>query len=212
MLKRLFGFGKKPTPPPPPTLPPSFLRPTWGDPQSRYLDFFNLHLHQLSVDEAVAELTAKYLTPTPSTPVMLVYPHGEWVTVYCSPPFIATLGFNRLASDIARQREIWLIGYRVYANEGFDVHYFHRAEHVAGLAMGQGELEREPLSPEIFASLQDVSTLVPRPEALHPLDFHFALLEALGIHDAALTWEEALQKFEAGELPGAKLLPVAVSD
>ncbi|MFN3331574.1 MAG: hypothetical protein ACK47M_03540 [Caldilinea sp.] len=203
MLKRLFGRSKQSLPTPP-SLP---VQPQWNEPHHRFQDYFNLHLHGLSMHRAIAELMEKYLSSPSSNPVMLASPQGEWITVYCAPAHVARFGFNKLAADIARQCNIWLIGYRIYQNEGIDVHYFHGAEHAAGLAMGQGELEREPVSPKIFASLTDVSGIVPRPESQHPLDFHFALLAALGITMADLTWHEALQKYETEELPGARLLP-----
>lgn len=207
MLKRLFGRSKQPLPTPPP-LP---VQPQWDEARHHFLDYFNLHLHGLSTNRAIAELTEKYLPSPPDHPVMLANPQGEWITVYCAPAYVARLGFNKLAADIARQCNIWLIGYRIYQNEGIDVHYFHGEEHVAGLTMGQGELEREPVSPELFASLKDVSGVVPRPESQHPLDFHFALLAALGVTMADLTWSRAVQKYEAGEWPDARLLPASLS-
>lgn len=206
MLKRLFSLGKQ-SPLPPPTLPTALTRPTWHNPHKRFQDYFNLHLHNLDLEQAIKDLTDSYLTPSPSSPVMIVQEQGEWINVYCLPAFVATIGFNRLASDIAARRNIWLIGYRVYESEGIDVHYFQGAEHVAGLAMGQGELEREPVSAQIFADFPNASAVVPRLEPQHPLDFHFALLETLGIANADLTWQDALQKYEMGELPNACLLP-----
>ena len=203
MLKRLFG-QKKPAPPP---LPPTWAGPAWGAPQAHYQTYFNLHLYNLPLDVATTALTAKYLPAAPLDPAILVQPQGAWITAYFAPELVAKVGFNKLAAEIAREHNTWLIGYRIYAEQGMDVHYFDRTEHVAGLALGQDELEREPLAPEIFADLADVRHIVPRAATQHPLDFHFALLHALGIQAADLTWVEALRLYENGALDGAQLLP-----
>jgi hypothetical protein len=205
MLKRLFGRNKPQSTQP--TLPSTWKRVAWQSPQIPYLDYFNLHLHGLSLEETIRSLEAKYLNATVTAPAILVWQQGEWINAYFSRDLVAAVGFNKLSSEIAREHDIWLIGYRIYAEQGIDVHYFDGGDHVAGLAVGEDELEREPLAAETFAALADVSHLMPRPETLHPLDFHFGLLEAVGIRDAALTWDEALRRYEAGELAGARLLP-----
>jgi hypothetical protein len=213
MLKRFFGRNKPQVAPP--SLPSQWTRPAWQNAQTPYLDYFNLHLHGLDLDTSMRALEAKYLTTIPTEPAIVVRQQGAWTTAYFSAKLVASVGFNKLAHEIAREHKIWLIGYRVYgvqegepeSEQGIDVHYFHGDDHVDGLAVGQGELEREPLDAATFAPLADVSGLIPRPENLHPLDFHFGLLAALGIQEAALTFEVALRRYEMGELKGARLLP-----
>ena len=206
MLKRLFGRNKPQSTQP--SLPSTWKRVAWQNPRIPYLDYFNLHLHGLTFEKAIRSLEAKYLNATVMAPAILVWQQREWINAYFARDLVAAVGFNKLSNEIAREHEIWLIGYRIYAEQGIDVHYFHGNDHVAGLAVGEDELERESLAAEAFAPLADVSHLIPRPEPLHPLDFHFGLLESVGIQDAALTWDEVLRRYKAGELTGAKLLPV----
>ena len=66
----------------------------------------------------------------------------------------------------------------------------------------------EPMSAGLFSSLADASHLIPRRPDQHPLDFHFALLETLGVRSAPLTWEAALARHQAGAFPASWLLPV----
>lgn len=204
MFKRL--FGRKP----PPAPPPRWDTPTWGEPQVTFRNIFNLHLHTHDLDMALTALADRYLYAATNGPALLLQPAGDWITAYCAPDLVAKVGFNKLAYEIASSQAIWLIGYRIYAAQALDVHYFAAADHVAGLAFSQDELENEPLQAATFAPLADVQGIVPRPASQHPLDFHFALLTALGITAANLTWAEALQQYEVGAFPAARLLSAPV--
>lgn len=203
MLKRLFGRNKKKSPAPPPLEPMAVL---WNEPIVPYQNYFNLHIHGLSLDEAAAALDDKYMYAAQSGPAMVLARLGNWVNAYVSPQVATAVGFNKLSGEIAADHGCWLIGYRIYGETGMDVHYFHGAEHVSGLALGEDELEREPASPAIFAELADVSTVVPRPAIQHPLDFHFALLDALGMENTAFTWDAALAQYMSGGFDEARLL------
>lgn len=207
MLKRLFGRGKEK--PEPPQSPPAPRARLWGKPEHPYVDYFALHLHGSTLDEAEPLVRDHYLLhrEAGSAGALLVQ-QGKWVTVYVPEETVRGVGFNRVASLIAREREAWVIGYRIFEWKGLDVHYFHGAEHVEQLAFAQNEIEFEPEAPAPFASLADVSAVVPRPATQHPLDFHFALLAALGIQEAALPWAEALARHERGEWEGSRLLMV----
>ncbi len=185
---------------------PAWRGPAWGAPEHSFRDIFNLHLHGTTLEQANQALAERYLYAGPSGPAILLRPSGAWITAYFAPALVAKVGFNKLASEIAREQGIWLIGYRIYAAQGLDVHYFHADEHVAGLAFSQDELEDEPQDAAIFATLGDVTSLVPRRAEQHPLDFHFALLAGLGIGDANLTWAEAVQQYERGVFQSAQLL------
>lgn len=202
MLNRLFGRNKKqaPTPPPEP------VAVAWDEPTVPYQTYFNLHIHGLSLDEVADVLEAKYMVAAQSGPAIVVARLGEWVNAYVVPEVATAVGFNKLSGEIAAEQDCWLIGYRIYADAGMDVHYFQGADHVAALAVGEGELEREPESPAIFAHLADVRSVVPRPPTQHPLDFHFALLASLGIQDAPLTWDAALAQYMSGGFDEARLL------
>jgi hypothetical protein len=206
MFGRLFGRKKEQVSPPTP--PPADLGPSWGASETAFENFFNLHFHGISLDETVRALEATYMPLAVDGPNIVVADQGEWTTAYFAPELMARVGFNKLAGQIADARDIWVIGYRVYAGVGMDVHYFRGEDHVAGLAMADDAMEVEPANPAIFAELADVSALLPRPEKQHPLDFHFGLLAALGIADAALTWPQAQARHANGTLGESRLLAV----
>jgi hypothetical protein len=195
MLKRLFGIGKKQETPPPPA---AVVRPAllYDKPATPYENYFNLHLYRVSVAEVVAQIHEHYLHHVAAgTPAARVVASGDWVTVYFPEGVVKGLGFNRIASQVARSLETWVIGYRIFAWQGMDVHYFHGASHVEQLAYTKNQIEFEPDTPALFAPITDVSSVVPRRPDQHPLDFHFALLAALGIANAATTWD-AVQALE----------------
>jgi hypothetical protein len=205
MLKRLFGLGKKEEKAVPAAPVP--VVPSWGEPVLPFLDYYALHLHGLSLDEAEDAIRTHYLVQGASgTTGALLAQQGEWVTAYFPQQTVRGLGFNREANLLAREQGTWVIGYRIYQEEGLDVHYFHGTEHVEQLAFSQEGIEFEPTSPDLFAPLAEVSRVVPRVAGQHPLDYHFALLAALGIVDAALTWEEALARHDTASLGDSRLL------
>lgn len=204
MLKRLFGLGKKETPP---ASPAPARRPSLAAPTSPFEDYFALHVRDLPLDQVAEAVQEHYLLHVEADTVgALLSEQGGWVTAYFPRQTVQGLGFNRQASFLARARGAWVIGYRIFAGEGMDVHYFHGDEHVAQLAFAQGEIEFEPEEPAPFAPLADLSGIVPRPPTQHPLDFHLALLAALGICDAGLGWEAALARHVAGTLGHSKVL------
>jgi hypothetical protein len=206
MLKKWFNRGKKETESQP-AAPPPAPRAQWEPPTIPDASYYNLHLHNATLDEAEQAIRDHYLLHGESgTPGALLSRQGEWVTAYLPEAIVRGVGFNRLASQIARERGDWVIGYRVYAAEGLDVHYFLGSEHLDQLAFSRDGVEFEPERPALFADLADVSAIVPRRAAQHPLDFHFALLQALGIRDAALPWDEALAGHEAGTLGDSRLI------
>ena len=192
--------------PPPAEVPVIEYGPTWSAPENHFRDIFNLHLHGVTLEQASKAVAERYLYAAPNGPAILLRPTGAWITAHFAPSLVAKVGFNKLASEIAREQGIWLIGYRVYAAQGLDVHYFSAEEHVAGLAFGQDELDDEPQDAASFAALGDVTALVPRRAEQHPLDFHFALLAELGIGDATLTWAEAFQQYQQGILTDVQLI------
>lgn len=202
MLNRLFGRRGKPAPPPPP--PPT--GPAWGAPATPFLTYFNLHFHGLDLPAAANILRETHLPLAPSDPALLLVADGPWTTVMVAPDLAARIGYNRLTGQIAQEHDLWAMGYRVFAGHGADVHYFHGAEHVAGLAFAEDEIEVEPASPAVFASLAPVHHLLPRPDDQHPLDFHVALLNGLGIRHATFTWAEALAAQARGEFEQSILL------
>ena len=201
MLGRFFGRKQKQSAPPPPS-----YGPTWGAPVTPFVDTYNVHFHGLDLATTVPLLAQSYMLLAVPGPNIVVAQQGAWTTAYVAPALMARVGFNKLAGAIAAEQGIWVIGYRVYAGVGLDVHYFHGDGHVAGLTMADDEIEVEPAAPARFADLADVHSLVPRPAARHPLDFHFDLLAALGIQDAALTWDDALARHHAGALGESTLL------
>jgi hypothetical protein len=134
----------------------------------------------------------------PGSEAAMVVASGKWVTLYFPEAVVKGLGFNRIASQVAQALNTWVIGYRIFAWQGMDVHYFNDSTHVEQLAYTRNSIEFEPDSPALFAEVADVSAVVPRKPDQHPLDFHFALLAALGIENAACTWEQA--KTLQGEL------------
>lgn len=205
MLKKWFNRGKQEATPTPAPKPPV----QWSLPIVPDASYYNLHLHNATLDEAEQTIRENYLLHGESgTPGAILSHQGDWVTVYIPEAIMRGVGFNRLASQIARERDEWVIGYRVYAAEGLDVHYFRGAEHVDQLTFSRDGIEFEPDSPTPFADLVDLRTLVPRPAIQHPLDFHFALLEAFGIQDAALPWTEALERHQAATLGDSRLVLV----
>jgi len=217
MLKRLFGRDKKSTPAAQMPIPPSNEQlnlPQWNPPAHPWRTCFNLHLHGLAFEDALHTIADKYLPPKAVglslPPSIVVLQDGAWVTASFAPEFVARIGFNKAASEIAAARSIWLIGYRTYVEEGIDVHYFHKRDHVAGLAYGDGTLEREPTDPSVFAALGDLSAIIPRPDSLHPLDYHYAILQSLGIRTGALTWADAVQGLASGAFAQARLLPTTM--
>jgi hypothetical protein len=217
MLKRLFGWDKKSasaTQAPTPPTNAELNLPQWNAPVHHWRTCFNLHLHGLAFDDALHTIAAKYLPPKAVglslPPSMIVLQDGEWITASFAPEFVARIGFNKAASEIAAARSIWLIGYRTYVEEGMDVHYFYKRDHVAGLAYGEGALESEPADPSLFAPLADLSAIMPRPDSLHPLDYHHAILQALGIRTGTLTWADAVQGLASGAFVQARLLPTTM--
>lgn len=216
MLKRLFGRDKKPAASRTP-LPPSNAElnlPQWNPPARQWRTCFNLHLYGIGFDDAVHTIADKYLPPKAVglslPPSIVVLQDGAWVTAAFAPEFAARIGFNKAASEIAAARNLWIIGYRTYVEEGMDVHYFHHREHVAGLSFGDGALEREPVDPADFATLADLSQIIPRPDALHPLDYHHAILQSVGIGGGELTWADAVQGLASGLFAQARLLPTTM--
>ncbi len=212
MLKRLFGFDRKPasTAPAPPT-GTEYNLPDWNPPVHLWRTTFNLHLHGLTFEDAAAAIASKYLPPNAVgmslPPSIVVLQDGAWVTAAFAPEYVAKIGFNKAAAELSRARSLWLVGYRTYVEEGMDVHYFHKGDHLAGLAYGEGMLESEPEDAAYFAPLADLSRIMPRPASLHPLDFHQAILQGLGIRTGELTWPDAVQGLANGAFVQARLLP-----
>ncbi|MBA3534296.1 MAG: hypothetical protein H0T73_20440 [Ardenticatenales bacterium] len=205
MLKKLFSFGKKEAKAAP--VPPTPSVPKWSEPTIPFLDYYALHFHEMELDAAERAVREHYLVQGEAgTPGALLAKQGAWVTAYFPEKTVRGLGFNRQASFIAREQGTWVIGYRIYQGEGLDVHYFRSNEHVEQLAFSTEGIEFEPTDPELFAALGDGSLVLPRSATQHPLDFHFALLAAIGIADAALSWEEALARHEAAALGDSRLL------
>lgn len=205
MLKRIFGLGKKAEPTPPPA--PRKVAQLYDKPTIPYENYFNVHFYGVSLDQAKAILEEHYLHHVAEgTTAALAVAQGKWVTVYFPREVVQGLGFNRIASQVAQQLDTWVIGYRIFAWQGMDVHYFKGMQHLDQLAYSRNEIEFEPENPAIFAALANVSAIVPRNPAQHPLDFHFTLLAALGIHDAARTWDHALQKQNDGAFPSATIV------
>ncbi len=193
MLKRLFGIGKKQEPAPPPT-PPAARRVAqlYDKPTTPYENYFSIHLYQVSVEAVTAQIREHYLHHVVAgTGAAVILRGEEWVTVSFPEEVVKGLGFNRIASQVAQQLGTWVIGYRIFAWQGIDVHYFKGATHIEQLAYTRNEIEFEPDDPAVFVDIADVSSVVPRRPDQHPLDFHVALLEALGIHHAVVTWEQA---------------------
>lgn len=205
MFKKLFGRDKTPSPAPAgPTHPRG---PAWGQPQTPYQNYFNLHLHGIDAERLTPILRRTYLVSAEKgRPSILLAPARAWITVFVEPELAKRVGFNRLASEIAHEIDDWVIGYRIYAGEGMDVHYFHSANHLDQLALSEDLLAFEPSTAGLFSPLADVSAILPRPETQHPLDFHFAILAALGVGPAALPWDEALARHQAGSLGESLLL------
>lgn len=204
MLKRLFQ-RKKARSPMEPVSPQEAI--AWQPPRTPYASYFNVHFYRVAPDRLEPALRRTYLAgAAPAAPAAVMAPQGDWTSVYVEPDLAMSVGFNRLASDLARILDTWVVGYRIYAGEGMDVHYFRGNEHVAGLALAGETLVNEPTAADLFAALADARAVVPRPADQHPLDFHFALLAALGIREAALTWEEALARQRSGAWPEARLL------
>ena len=205
MFKKLLGRDKTPAPPITPQV--SRSGPAWGQPLTAYLNYFNLHLHEVDNDRVEPIMRRTYLVSADKgRPSILLSNKSPWLTVYVEPELAKRVGFNRLASEIAHEIDDWVIGYRIYAGEGMDVHFFHSANHLDQLALAEDALAYEPLTVGLFSPLADVSAIVPRPDAQHPLDFHFALLHALGIGNASLVWEEALDRHQTGTLEDSRLL------
>jgi hypothetical protein len=193
MLKRLFGIGKKQEPVTLST-PPAARRVAqlYDKPTTPYENYFSIHLYQVSVEAVTAQIREHYLHHVAAgTGAAVILRAGEWVTVSFPEEVVKGLGFNRIASQVAHQLDTWVIGYRIFAWQGMDVHYFKGATHIEQWAYTRNEIEFEPDDPAVFAGIADVSSVVPRRPDQHPLDFHVALLEALGIHHAAVTWEQA---------------------
>lgn len=206
MFGKLFGRKKEQVSPPIP--PPADSGPAWSPPEAAFDNFFNVHFRDIGLDETVRALETHYMPLAVDGPNIVAATQGDWTTAYFAPELMARVGFNKLAGQIAAAHDIWVIGYRVYAGVGMDVHYFRGEDHVAGLAMADDDLEVEPANPAIFAEMADVSKWVPRPEEQHPLDFHFGLLATLGIADAGRTWPEAQAQHAAGMLGESRLLAV----
>lgn len=217
MLKRLFGLDKKqpaasktPTPPSDAAL----NLPQWNPPMQRWRTCFNLHLLGLEFEDAVHTIANKYLPPKAVglslPPSIVVLQDGAWTTAVFAPEFVARIGFNKAAAEIAATRGIWIIGYRTYVEEGMDVHYFRKREHVAGLAYGEGMLESEPEDAALFAELGNLAGIMPRPATQHPLDYHLAILHGVGIRSGELTWGEAVQGLAGGVFDQARLLPTTM--
>ncbi len=182
------------------------LGPIWGEPLTPFADYFNIHFHALGLAATIRALETNYMPLAVTGPSIVAAEQGDWTTAYFAPELMARVGFNKLASQIAAEHDAWVIGYRVYADVGLDVHYFQGEEHVAGLTMADDEVEIEPATPAIFAELGNVSAIIPRAPEVHPLDCHFALLAALGVHDAALTWPDAQARCVNGTLGLAERL------
>ncbi len=164
------------------------------NPLPPYENYFNVHLYRVSVEDVVTQVREHYLHHVAAgTESAMVVQNGPWVTVYFPEAVVKGLGFNRIASQVARTLDTWVIGYRIFAWQGMDVHYFHGSTHVEQLAYSRNDIEFEPENATLFADIADVSSIVPRKPDQHPLDFHFTLLEALGIKNSACTWEQAKQ-------------------
>lgn len=193
MLKRLFGIGKKQeTTPPPSVLPARQVAQLYDKPTTPYENYFNLHLYQVSEEAVTAQLHEHYLHHVATgIAAAVIVQEGEWVTVSFPEHVVKGLGFNRIASQVARTLDTWIIGYRIFAWQGMDVHYFKGEAHIEQLAYSRNEIEFEPDNPAAFADMADVASVVPRRPDQHPLDFHVALLKALGIRHASVTWEQA---------------------
>lgn len=205
MFKKLFIRDKTPAPAPTGSIRPG--GPAWSQPLTPYQDYFNLHLRGVDNERLEPLLRRTYLVSAERGRPSILLAGGEtWLTAFVEPELAKRVGFNRLAADIAHEIDDWVIAYRIYAGEGMDVHYFHSANHLDQLALSEEMLAFEPTTAGLFAALADVSAVVPRSEEQHPLDFHFALLEALGIDLTALTWDEALARHLAGTLGDSHLL------
>ncbi|MCB0076650.1 MAG: hypothetical protein KDD73_04435 [Anaerolineales bacterium] len=187
MLKRLFNRRERPAPS---VAPPAPLR--WDAAQHSVRQSFALHLRGLALDDAAQQLRDGYGYAIDASPAIVLLADGDWLTANFSRTLVSRIGFNRVASQIARDADIWLIGYRLFGDEGMDVHYFRGGDHLGALAVSGEEIEIEPETAALFAPLADVTRIVPRRATQHPLDFHIALLNGLGIDHAALGWEEAL--------------------
>jgi|GEM_PF-2146154 len=204
MLKRWFGRAQKPATA---AIPTASAAVAWGPPQTPYRDYFNVHLYAVAIGDLEPALRRTYLAgAVPATPALVLVSGDAWTSAYVEPGLARRVGFNRLASELAHALDTWVIAYRIYAEEGMDVHYFQGAAHLDRLALSGDTLLDEPLTPELFAPLADVTACLPRPQGQHPLDCHFRLLAALGIVDAALTWAEALARHQAGAWAGSRLL------
>ncbi len=205
MFKKLFGRDKVPSPAP--ANPVHRTGPAWGEPLTPYQNYFNLHLHGVDQERLAPILRRTYLVSAEKgRSSILLAGNGAWVTAFIEPELAKRVGFNRLASEIAHDLGDWVIGYRIYAGEGMDVHYFQGADHLDQLALSEDALAFEPATAGLFSALANVSAVMPRPDAQHPLDFHFALLAALGVELAALTWADALARHQAGMLGDSLLL------
>lgn len=212
MFKRLFG-GKAPAPSASNSstgsTPATAPGPAWSAPQTPYRSYYNVHIYDVPHERVVARLQATYLRSAQSGAAAVVLAEeNRWCTAYVEPVLARRVGFNKLASEIAHDLDTWVIGYRIDAGEGMDVHYFQASAHLDQLALSEDDLAFEPMTASLFSSLTDASHLIPRRPDQHPLDFHFALLETLGIRNAALTWEDALTQHQAGAFLASWLLPV----
>ncbi len=204
MLKRWFGREKRPAAA---VMPTTSASGAWGPPRTPYRDYFHFHLYAVTAGDLEPALRRTYLAGAiPATPALVLVSRDAWTSGYVEPGLARRVGFNRLAAELAHALDTWVIAYRIYAEEGMDVHYFQGAAHLNRLALSGDTLLDEPLTPERFAPLADVTACLPRPEEQHPLDFHFRLLAALGIPDTALTWEEALARHQAGAWADSRLL------
>jgi hypothetical protein len=193
MLKRLFGIGKKAEPTPSPT--PSAARRVsqlYDKPTIPYENYFNVHFYRTSQADVMAQVRDHYLHHVPAgTEAAIMVQDGDWTTLYFPEVVVKGLGFNRISGQIAQALDTWVIGYRIFAWQGMDVHYFNGATHVEQLAYARNDIEFEPENATLFADIADVSDILPRKADQHPLDFHFALLEALGVQNAAVPWDQA---------------------
>lgn len=212
MFKRLLG-GKAPAPPASTSskgsVPASTRGPEWGAPQTPYQDYFGVHIYDVPHVQVVSRLQATYLiSAQPGTAAIVLVEENRWCSAHVEPLLARRVGFNKLASEIAHDLDTWVIGYRIYAGEGMDVHYFQGSSHLDQLALSEHDLAFEPMTAGLFSSLADASQVIPRRPDQHPLDFHFVLLETLGVRNAALTWEDALDRRRAGGFAASWLLPV----